>query len=416
MFGFLIDKHPNDFLTVPKRKRKKRVKQATINNMEEPGDEPSGNYHGNNEQSQLSATSASSKAVNSVSSDQSSKLVADRTTFTQSHRRAVSLESTEINQQRNDLSNYMRGNSSSFEVPEFVNRKSNSMEIFSKNNLKVWKESSSLDSVNADRNEISEEHLRSEKYLGETKLEQTSDSTSSLLSKISNLSTSFKASLPSGLFQRIGSREDSNTEDGGTSPKDTIADANLGENLLDDDMDLFTKSSKLQISSDSDCNGQNEDIGTSGIGIEKSSDQDLSREAGREITTQQVDNLHSNDYLSSSNDFDSILGPGDSLSSNDNSIQKMNSVLSLKTPPSTPADTVLASSKECSSSGLVRKLDALHADEDGSKKGQPSLQRKHANGGLGSNLEDFSNSSVRVKEDCLPSYDGNGDTVSQSSR
>lgn len=174
----------------------------------------------------------------------------------------------------------------------------------------------------------------------------------SILSKLANLSTSFKTSFTTGIFQREqGVKESAGVERPSTDEADQQDDL---KSLLDDESDVFNRTSKLEMGDHNDS-------------LTNQALQVITHD-GDEVT------LIGNDTASrrrSSEDFDRVLVKGEALSPRDNSFEKLESVLKLKTPPPTPADGAEdgedngashRADMSLQSAGLESKLDQLEKE------------------------------------------------------
>jgi len=231
---------PNQALDDPsiinKKKRKKKVKQATIEDIEFPEDEPpSEMYLKPGSQNFTTSTVPKKKSDNADKTAEFSSSVNARRPLpmevksAMTHRRATSLESSEIIRQK--LDRHKNGLESHIDC-EVNPSGSHGIDATrsDRRNEVIGKQANELNSKETDMNEEVDSKEDPE-Y-------------SNILSKLANLSTSFKSSLSMGFFQRDEKRKGDSIGEAVSGQHD---DSNDYKDLLDDENDVISSTSKLEM-------------------------------------------------------------------------------------------------------------------------------------------------------------------------
>ena len=414
---------------VNKKKRKKKVKQATIEEIEVPEDEPpSGIYKKSSQQKEatgripdhtnITMTSSERKKMSDLGRTASNSGVSDAKqgamTDVKAHRRAISLGSSEIVRHKRDVYGIDQDPSSNFEVPS-CSRKDKSEQDFGKTESTKYTSfddmkngSDNVTSKNENDN-LKREISRSESIDHDDSVEN-SDYTN-ILSKLATLSTSFKSSFTTGFLQRGPSKdkEDPSQVSDPVNAQFQIKTEGLSigkkddddvASLVEDDNNSFMRTAKLEVSEEvvgdtpTDSPKKTNDaqpelsgkLPVEGAKQHKSLATSLStpipvkpQNEASLISQSQDDavlgNQTANDY------FEKVLAKGDSLTPREFALDT-DKVEALRTPPPTPADSFIRdrtydiSSKEGStsleSSGLEQKLSDLEQKEIAEAKSEIS--------------------------------------------
>ena len=264
-----------------------------------------------------------------------------------SHRRATSLESSEIIRKKQDLYGLASSNAVDFEVPSFGlarNEKAKSEETGRKINISSKK---------ADQKELERKSDNSVFEMDEEIDSKENPEYTNILSKLANLGTSFKSSFSTGFFQRDqGTREDDIDE---RNARQQVIDQDDCKSLIDDENDVFNRTTKLEMRQDTD------DSLTS------------KWNTNYPDTFNEEKGLDENSVRSrtSSANFERMLQRGDALSPNESRLEKLESAMKLKTPPPTPADSAVEPERngalspndmDLSSAGFKTKLNQLEKE------------------------------------------------------
>eukprot|EP00794_Sanderia_malayensis_P009248 gene9248-10225_t len=385
-----------------KRRRKKKVKQATIEDMEIPEDEPPVGYRLDRNKPDWNKPSTT-RSTEDVTSAVDNRIVVNQTDlikkFSQSHRRATSLESSDFhNEQKKHATAVKEAESAIFEVPDFSHWRAKPVP---ERRVEVQNKvvSSFDEKMNFEKASEGDRRLEVEEGT-EPDLDSANDNNvsseyMSLMGKLVNLSTSFKTSFSSGILNKKSGKDVGDDKLGQeiSQPVLTTANSPSLDKLLDEENDEFTNKSKLEITTNDD---NEETVGKIDIAEnyesysnEQASDSSIMRVCSTGTSTVKVaiprDSLTTNAGLSDNgsiqscgNSFDRILGQGDFLSpSNSAAVLRMDSALNLNTPPCTPATTTTTAgfdaqnplgglqSTDLTSSGLEQRLKELStADYD----------------------------------------------------
>eukprot|EP00795_Rhopilema_esculentum_P009186 gene9186-16860_t len=324
-----------DHSIVNKKKRKKKVKQATIEEIEVPEDEPPSDQGKKTIEQPFSCRDEEQINSSNILSTQRDELRDSGKAFScigsiegdrnnvKAHRRATSLESSEIIRHKRDLYGYDPQVPNDFEVPTFgINQK----------------QSTSAENVGATR--IASKRVQN----SVTRPLGVNPDYTNILSKLVNLSTSFKTSITSG----FGQNSNVNKEDEIVPEKYQIDVSNENEDvdsLFEDEEDIFTARTKLEMREES---------------REESpvkSCPDVTEPAMSLNHNPSTDGCRNEIRRNSSELLDDVLAKGQPISSRKNTVEEKNIVVT-STPPPTPAGSFISQIKidNISSVGLEERL------------------------------------------------------------
>lgn len=315
-----------------------------------------------------------------------------------SHRRATSLESSEIVRQKQDRYGITSKNLTEFEVPSFGLKRMEAV-VIDKSNSGI-EDNVTGQSKNYDGRKTQEIDNRFE--VEEVESKENADYTG-ILTKLANLSTSFKTSFSTGLFNREHEVKES-------IGKDQLNVQPVGEQddfqiLVDDESSVFDRTSKLEMK------------------------QELNEQSRNEEYVKPVNTLRSEISISgidaccrsrlTSEDFDNMLLQGDTLTPNENDL-KFDDVMKLKTPPPTPADNAVEEGINSASNmadvgliseGLKSKLYQLENHELPEGDAHSSVAFPHAEGSLVGEVSEDNHVLQIMSKDIVKQDDGDGYSI-----
>lgn len=415
------------------------MKQATIEEIEVPEDEPpSGIYKKSLQQKEasnrvpdhpsISMTSSERKKMADLGRAASNSGVLDTKQGVKNdlkaHRRATSLGSSEIIKHKQNIYGTEPDPTSNFEVPSFSRKDKEDPYLGTSDNSKYMsfdhiKNGSSDVTLKTENDNLKREISRSESIDNDDSVE-SSDYTN-ILSKLATLSTSFKSSFTAGFLQRGPSKdkEDRVSGPGNTQLQMKTESSNSDKkdeedlaSLVEDDNNGFMRTAKLEMSeeivdntsTDSPRNTDDAQPGLSGKlpvegakqhkGLTASLSTPITVKPQNEVSliSQSQDdavlgNETANDY------FEKVLGKGDSLTPREFALDT-EKVEALRTPPPTPAGSFMRDRlydigsikaiASLESSGLEKKLSDLEQKEKAEAKSETFSGLE----GMVSNMED----------------------------
>ena len=409
-----------DHQIMNKKKRKKKVKQATIEEIEVPEDEPpSGIYKKSSQQKEAAGRIPDHPSITMMSSERKKMSDVGRTasnsgvldakqgavTDVKAHRRATSLGSSEIVKHKRDIYGIDQDLSSNFEVPSFSPKYKSEQDLGKTESTKYTSfddmKNGSNDVTSKTENDNVKREINRFESIDHDDSVENSDYTN-ILSKLATLSTSFKSSFTTGFLQRGPSKDKENLSpvSGPVNTQFQIKTEGLSSgkkddddvaSLVEDDNNSFMRTAKLEMSeeivgdtpTDSPKKVNDAQSGLSGklpvegakqhksLATSLSTPIPVKSQNEASLISQSQDdavlgNQTANDY------FERVLAKGDSLTPREFAVDR-DKVEALRTPPPTPADSFIRdrtcdiNSKEGStsleSSGLEQKLSDLEQKE-----------------------------------------------------